>query len=105
MQTIPISDKYNQSLSVVLSNQNCVISLYQKDNPEAPGLYLDLYINDVLITGGVICENLNRIVRDSYFGFIGDLFFQDTQGTNDPSSPGLGSRFLLRYLELTDLVG
>lgn len=103
MKTIPISDKFSQSLSVILAGQNCIINLYQKDNPSAPGLYLDLYINDALIIAGVICENLNRLIRDDYFGFIGDLFFQDTQGLSDPASPGLGSRFLLQYLESSDL--
>ena len=39
----------------------------------------------------------------SYLGFVGDLMFSDTQGTSDPSSPGLGTRYLLMYIEASDL--
>jgi hypothetical protein len=53
----------------------------------------------------VICQNLNRIVRDLYLGFVGDVLFCDTQGTDDPSSPGLGTRFVFCYLSPSDLGG
>jgi hypothetical protein len=99
MQIIPIADVPNQTLNVTLASQNCNINVYQKST----GLYCDLYIGSTLIIGGVICENLNRIVRSLYLGFIGDLCFQDTQGTSDPSYPGLGTRFLFLYLSVSDL--
>ena len=101
MQIIPIADTYSQTLAVQLAGQSCTINLYQKST----GFYCDLYVSGTLIIGGVICQNLNRIVRDTYLGFIGDLMFQDTQGVNDPSSPGLGTRFLFCYLETSDLNG
>jgi hypothetical protein len=101
VQIIPITDTYSQALTVQLANQNCRINLYQKST----GFFCDLYINDVLIIGGVICENLNKIVRDAYLGFVGDLAFIDQQGVSDPSSPGLGTRYLFCYLELSDLAG
>lgn len=100
MLIIPIIDTPSQSLKVQLAGQNCKINLYQKST----GFYCDLYVNDALIVGGVICENLNRIVRSSYLGFTGDLMVMDTQGCDDPSTPGLGTRFLLCYLETADLV-
>jgi hypothetical protein len=37
-------------------------------------------------------------VRDLYLGFSGDLFFADTQGTNDPYYTDLGTRYLLVYV-------
>jgi hypothetical protein len=43
------------------------------------------------------------MVRETYLGFIGDLSFTDTQGTSDPVYTGLGSRFVLLYLEASDL--
>ena len=49
------------------------------------------------------CEDRNRIVRDLYLGFVGDLCFMDTQGTTDPVSPGLGLRYVLVYLDAFDL--
>jgi hypothetical protein len=101
MQIIPIADTYSQTLAIQLAGQNCTLNLYQKST----GFYADVLVDGALIIGGVICQNLNRIVRDLYLGFTGDLCFQDTQGTSDPSSPGLGTRYLLCYLETTDLDG
>lgn len=99
MQIIPLVDTYSQTLSVTLAGQSCRIALYTKST----GLFCDLYVNDVLIIGGVICQNLNRIARSLHLGFVGDLCFLDTQGKADPASPGLGARFLLCYLETSDL--
>jgi hypothetical protein len=99
MQIVPIADVPAQTLSVTLAGQSCRISLYQKST----GLYCDLDVNNAPIVTGVICENLNRIVRDLYLGFIGDLVFLDAHGNADPASPGLGTRFLLGYLEKSDL--
>src|SRR6185312_13883234 len=95
MLIVPLQPVPSQSVSVVLGNQNCRIDVGQKST----GLFIDLYVNDVLIIGGVICENLNRIVRNKYFGFVGDLVFIDNEGTNDPDYTGLGSRYSLAYLE------
>jgi hypothetical protein len=44
-------------------------------------------------------------VRSLWLGFSGDLMFSDTQGSSDPSSPGLGTRYLLFYLTSDDLQG
>jgi hypothetical protein len=101
MMIVPIADTYAQTLNATLGNQACTINLYQKST----GFYCDLYVSNSLIIGGVICLNLVKIVRDLYLGFAGDLTFYDTQGTNDPSSPGLGTRYLFAYLELSDLAG
>lgn len=90
---IPIADKPSQTLTIALSGQQTTLNLYQKST----GFYCDVYVNSALIISGVICQNLNKIVRDAYLGFIGDLYFYDTQGLSDPSSPGLGTRYLLIY--------
>ena len=58
----------------------------------------------VLIIGGVICENLNRIVRSLYLGFAGDLAFIDNQGSTDPVYTGLGTRYSLAYIEADELL-
>lgn len=99
MQTIPMNDVFSQTVNVQLGQQNCRLDLYQKST----GFYCDVYVNDALVIGGVICQNLNQIVRDSYLGFIGDLMFDDTQGLDDPSSPGLGTRFQLCYIPPDEL--
>lgn len=99
MLTIPIQPVPAQTLTVTIANQNCRINLSQKST----GLFMDVYVNDALIIGGVMCLNANVIVRDAYLGFIGDLAIFDTQGSNDPVSTGLGSRYILVYLEAADL--
>jgi len=94
-QIVPITDQPNQTFNVTLGGQPCTIKLYQT---ATQGLFCDLYVNNTLIIGGVICENLNRIVRSAYLGFVGDLFWNDTQGSSDPSYPGLGTRYQFCYL-------
>lgn len=101
MQLIPLQAIPAQSISVQLNDQSCLIDVYQT----AYGLFCDLYLNNVLVVGGVICQNLNRIVRDTYLGFIGDLCFIDQQGTDDPDYTGLDGRFAFVYLAPIDLVG
>jgi hypothetical protein len=109
MQIIPIQDTFSQSVTVQLGGQNTQINLCQKNNNH---LYCDVYVNNEAIITGVICRNLTRIVRSLYLGFVGDLLFYDTQGTVqppstglDPSSPGLGARYLFLYLSPSDLNG
>jgi hypothetical protein len=99
MQTVPIQAVPNQNLQVQLGSQACTLEIYQY----AYGLFINVYVSGVLIIGGVICENLNRIVRDAYLGFVGDFVWFDTQGKSDPVYTGLGSRFLLVYLEQADV--
>lgn len=100
-QIIPVQATPQQTITVSLANQACRIFIYQLST----GLFLDLYVNDALIIGGVICQNLNRIVRDVYLGFIGDLCFVDNQGSDDPVYTGLGNRFSLAYVPAGDLPG
>lgn len=100
MQIIPLVATPSQTLTINLANQPCTIDVITKST----GLFLNLYVNDALIIGGVICENANRIVRTAYLGFLGDLVFFDThQPPTDPDYTGLGSRFLLCYLSQAEL--
>lgn len=99
MQVIPLQPGPNQTVTVNLDDQVCQINVYQKST----GLFLDLFVNNALIIGGVICENKNRIVRSLYLGFQGDLAFADSQGSADPDYTGLGGRFALLYLSPGDL--
>lgn len=98
MQLIPIQSVPAQTFNVLLASQLCTITIRQLTT----GLYIDLFVNSSPIIQGVICENRNRIVRDAYFGFIGDLAFNDTQGSTDPVSSGLGGQYVLLYLDATD---
>ena len=99
MKTVPILDTYAQTFKATLGGQACRIEILQKST----GMFCSLWVGDAPIVTGVACRNLGPIVRSTYLGFIGDLAFFDTQGVSDPSSPGLGSRYLLQYLEPADL--
>lgn len=104
---IPTIKAPYQITTVNLANQRCRIHIYQKEigvrqargnvmRTKTP-MFVDLYVNDALVIGGVIGENGNPIVRDTYLGFIGDLQFIDTQRGDDPLYTGLGERWVLTY--------
>jgi hypothetical protein len=96
MQTVPLQPTPNQTLQCVLGGQSCALRVYQRRT----GLYVDvsLVTGSAPVVAGVIGRDRNRIVRDAYLGFLGDLAFMDAQGTDDPSYDGLGGRFVLLYL-------
>lgn len=99
MLIVPLQAIPSQTVLVSLGGQSCQINVYQRRF----GLFCDLLVNNVPIITGVICQNLNRIVRDVYLGFIGDLVFIDNQGLTDPVYTGLGGQYSLAYLEADDL--
>lgn len=100
MKIIPLSALASQTLNTILGNQNCQFAVYQKNT----GLYLDLSVNNAPISTTVRCVVNARLLLDrGYLGFVGDIGFVDTQGTDDPLYTGLGSRWLLIYLEVADL--
>jgi hypothetical protein len=96
---IPLIATPSQTLAVLLNQQSCSINVYQKST----GLFVDLTLNGNLLIGGVVCHDRTLIVRDTYLGFVGDLAFIDTQGTDDPSYTNLGTRWVLDYLTPTDI--
>jgi hypothetical protein len=105
MQVVPVQPIANQTLQAQLGGQATTLHIYQLDF----GLFIDVYIGTSLVVCGVICENLNRIIRSLYLGFSGDLIFVDTTVNNedgaDPVYTGLGTQFLLLYLAPEDLPG
>lgn len=124
---VPLQAVASQTFNVTLGNQACTINVYSKSlfvpvdpvgsivteppqvMPITP-LFLDLFVNNVQIIAGVLCLNENYIVRNTYLGFVGDLFFTDTQDMTmvaangvvtstglDPQYVGLGLRWQLVY--------
>jgi hypothetical protein len=96
---VPLQGVPSQSLSVVLGDQNCQINVYVKST----GVYIDLYVSNAPIVTATICRDRVRLVREKYLSFLGDLAFVDTEGTSDPRLEGLGSRFILAYIQSNDL--
>lgn len=100
MLTVPTQPVASQVFSVLLDNQQVRIRLRQLNT----GLFMNLESEGEEIIGLVVCQNLNRIVRNKYLGFIGDLVFLDSTGAGaDPYYTGLSSRWQLIYLEEADL--
>lgn len=100
---IPVQAVPSQTVSTIVGGQVVKLEIAQKrsfDFVDTKGMYVNVYRNDVLIIGGVICEHANLIVRDTYLGFQGDLMFVDSTGNNtDPVYSDLGSTHFLVYLE------
>jgi hypothetical protein len=90
---VPLLTLPSQRLTVQLNGQSCDINVYQG----IAGLYVDLGVNGSLVIGGVIAYDRNKIVRDPYLGFVGDIAFWDSQGTQDPDWTGLNQRYYLGY--------
>jgi hypothetical protein len=99
MLSIPLTSVPSQTLNAVLGGQNCTLNVYTLST----GLFIDVIVNGAPILSGALCLNQVRVIRDKYLGFIGDLAFFDTQGVNDPDYTGLGGRYVLLYLEASDL--
>lgn len=100
MIQIPIVALPNQTLSIVLANQNAQIALRQN----GLNMYFDLSVNGTPIVVSRICRDRQRLLLDvEYRGFIGDFSFFDSAGTEQPFFAGIGVRFFLAYLEVADL--
>lgn len=100
MIVVPLKALASQTVQIQLNGQNCQLNVYQKFY----GLYMDVLVNDVLVIGGVLCRNQNRIVRSAYLGFSGDFSFVDTQGNDDPDWTALGTQFQLIYFTPDEVV-
>lgn len=100
MLTIPLQTISAQTLRVVLGGQNCQINIYEK--PE--GVFVDINANDTDIVICVLALDGVPIICREYVGFEGNLIFVDTQGTNDPTFIGFGTRYQLIYLEASEYV-
>ena len=94
MNVIPLQSVPSQTFSILLAGQDCKISVFQK----GVSMYMTLIVNNTPLLSTVICRNLVKIVRYGYLGFIGNLVFIDTQGDNDPTYDGLGTRYKLIYI-------
>lgn len=99
MQTILAQAVPNQQLTCQLGTQSVTLVVTQM----AYGLFMTVAVAGVTILSNVPCQNLNRVVRDAYLGFVGDLLWFDTQGSANPVYTGIGTRYLLLYLSPADL--
>lgn len=92
-QVLPVQPLPAQTFEALLGAQDCEISLQQM----ATGLFATLSVSGSQIIAGRYCCDRVSWVRYAYLDFVGWLYFVDTQGGNDPSYEGLGSRYILVY--------
>lgn len=85
MQQIPLLQIPAQTFNIVLSGQNCTISLYWRQER----LYLDLSVGATVICQGAICQNRADIVQSRSQNFSGTLHFFDLDGDRPPYWEGL----------------
>ena len=98
---IPIAAVPSQTIFCVLGNQNCQIAVYQKTQ----GVFVDLNSNGV--DAFIASLGLNAVPLDSansYSGFSGNLYFIDTQGSDDPQYTGFNTRWVLIYLTAAEII-
>jgi hypothetical protein len=95
MILVPLAAVPSQSLSIQLGGQPCQITV----RTLGTSLYFSLLINDEPIVQSRICRNRQRLLLDArYKGFVGDFMFIDTFEDEQPSFPGLGTRWFFFYL-------
>lgn len=93
---IPLSAIPSQTLAVTLGNQPAEIAV----RALGAKLYFDLRNNNTPVVLTRLCQNRQRLLVDAvYQGFIGELMFIDLQGDSPPRYSGLGTRWVLWYLE------
>ena len=98
MLVIPIQPVPSQQLQCVLAGQNCQIAIYEKKQ----GVFVDLNSNGFDISIARLAINGIKLTQN-YSGFSGNLLFIDTQGTDDPTASGMGSRFQLVYVTAAEV--
>ena len=94
MQTIDLQQIPNQTLNIVLNEQNCEITIKEKNK----STFLSLKIDDTVIFDGIVAHNLLSVLPFDYMAFNGSLMFVDTLGSEDPDYTLYNDRFLLIFL-------
>lgn len=95
MLVIPIQPVPSQQVLCVLAGQNCQISIYLRNSK----IFVDL--NSDGDNKCLACLAHNAVALDScnsWDGFLGNLYFIDTQGNDDPEYTGFNTRWFLVYL-------
>lgn len=100
MDVVPLVATPNQTLKIVLGDQNCQINVNQKEQ----GLFVDLLLAGVAVVSSIVARESDPIVCRPYAGFQGNLVIIDTQGSDDPRYTGLGTRWQMIYFTSAEYV-
>ena len=91
---IPLIPNPYQQTTVILNGQRCRIRIQQLSD----GVFLWLWVNNAPVKMGVICQNNVYLIKNNHF--IGDLYFSDFAGFDNPDYLEFGSRFKLIYSDI-----
>lgn len=90
---IPLTDEPSQQFQIVLNGQNCTIGVYQKDET----VFVDLWVDSEPIFLGISALDRVGLKISDYMNFIGQLWFEDKNGTQNPDYTGFSDRYTLYY--------
>ena len=96
--SIPLQAVPNQTVKVSLSGQNVILNI----NSSSYGIFVTVNVNNVDFVESILACHASPLIAAYYEGFAGNLIFFDTQGTDNPVYTGLGTRWLLTYMDATD---
>lgn len=115
MEIITLKQEPIQTVNVTLYQQDVSIKLYQMPSM----MYIDVTSDGKVLVLGIPCASFTKLIRYSYLGFQGDLFFVDYDSTAKPietvmlngveintEAPNfsqLGTRFDLYYFSPDDM--
>lgn len=94
MNIIPLKAVPFQVFDIVLGTQSCSIEVFERN----AGVFVDLYMNGQPVVLSSLARDRVKLVRAPYGGFVGDIAFLDTEGANDPTYKGFGTRYQLVYI-------
>lgn len=92
---IPLEALPNQKLTINLNNQNCVFEFVTRGK----NIYMNLSVDNQEVVNGVICLNKVDLIQYNYLNFNGRLYFEDLESNLDPYFWGLGTRWVLNYVQ------
>lgn len=99
MQEIPLRATGNQTLQVVLEDQNCSLRLYTRSLSDGvETLFCDLSIDQDPVFYSCPCLDGLPMPLYAWLGMTGQLVFIDMEGDEAPHWSGLGSRWKLLYM-------
>jgi hypothetical protein len=95
MLLIPLKPVANQTTTTMLNGQVVRVAVREMNT----GVYLTAWLDNVVIQSAILCVDRARMMDSNYDVFVGGFMFRDSQGTSNPESGGIGTRWNLYYLE------
>ncbi len=95
---LPLYANPNRTFKILLSGQECTITLRQKGRR----MYFTLYVQDTLICRDAVCLDMVPIIQVAQSVFKGNFVSVDVLGSDAPQYDGLGTRFFIIWYDSDD---